>query len=44
MKKKSRKLEDYYDLSDVAMRLDIEAARDRALRRWRKLKNINPEK
>ncbi|HPY08622.1 MAG: ATP synthase F1 subunit epsilon [Patescibacteria group bacterium] len=42
--KEKAKLEDYYDLSDVAMRLDIEAARDRALRRWRKLKNINPEK
>ena len=42
--KEKAKLEDHYDLSNVAMRLDIEAARDRALRRWRKLKNINPEK
>ncbi|MDP3837205.1 MAG: ATP synthase F1 subunit epsilon [bacterium] len=33
-----------YDLSAVAARLDFELARDRALHKWRKLKNINPGK
>ncbi|PKM87823.1 ATP synthase F1 subunit epsilon [Candidatus Falkowbacteria bacterium HGW-Falkowbacteria-2] len=33
-----------YDLSAVAARLDIELARERALHKWRKLKNIHPGK
>ncbi len=33
-----------YDLSAVAARLEVEMARDRALQKWRKLKNINPSR
>ena len=33
-----------YDLSAVAARLEVEIARDRALQKWRKLKNINPNR
>jgi len=36
--------EDNYDLSAVAVKLETELARERALHRWRKLKNINPGK
>ncbi|MDD3285209.1 MAG: ATP synthase F1 subunit epsilon [Patescibacteria group bacterium] len=32
--------QDNYDLSAVAARLEIEVARERALHKWRKLKNI----
>ena len=34
--------DDHYDLSAVAAKLETELARERALHRWRKLKNINP--
>lgn len=36
--------DDHYDLSAVAAKLETELARERALHRWRKLKNINPGK
>jgi len=35
------KLDDHYDLSAVAARLEVEIAREKALSKWRKLKGSN---
>lgn len=42
--KEKAKHEDHYDLSAVAAKLEMAMARERALHKWRKLKNINPGK
>jgi F-type H+-transporting ATPase subunit epsilon len=42
--KEKAKNEVHYDWSAVAAKLEVEMARERALHKWRKLKNINPVK